>query len=185
VAELEAGRPGGAGWVEARATDQAAVNAGKPAKAIAALLAGDGARYGTALALCSTLSQRARVVPPAGLADAARLAAEALHEPMRTLTLALSAALVDQRLSDAHKAREQGQVVIAALAERQAVARWASGEPYQLLVATLPELIAEGWSDAVEELDAVPPESSWRRHRAQQRQLAEYSSMMARATGAV
>jgi hypothetical protein len=137
------------------------------------------------LALCSTLARRARVVPPAGLADAARSAAEALHGPMRSLTLELSRALVEKRLSDAHKAREQGQVVLAALAERQAVARWASGEPFEVLVPSMPELIAEAWLDCLEELDGVPPENSWRLRRAQQRQLAEYSSRMARATGAV
>jgi hypothetical protein len=183
VDELVSGRPGGAGWVEARTADQAAVLAGKPATRVAALLAGDPARYGTALALCSTLAQRGRVEPPAGLGDAARQAALALHEPMRTVTLALSRALVEKRLSDAHKAREQGVVVAAALAERQAVARWCEGEPFAVRAGELPEMIAEGWLDAVDELDGVPADRSWRQRRAEQRNIAVFHAQVQQAAG--
>jgi hypothetical protein len=181
VDALVACRPGGSDWLAARRADQQLVLGGKKPTKVAALLAGDAGRYGTALALSSTLPQRATVQPAAGLADAARAACVPLVEALTKVTVALSRAQAEGRLADAHKAREQGVIVASALAERQAVARWAAGAEFRLRAAELPEVVAEGWLDAVEALDGVPAEQSWRAVRGQQTMLAEFNAKVGKA----
>lgn len=160
---LEAGRPGGAEWLAARELDRAAVIAGNPPTRLAKVIAGDGARYGTALGLAATVADRGRPVVPTGLAEAASNAALQLLDPLRTVVHALSRALVDRKLSDAHKHRDSGVVVLQGLALYQAVARWSQGEVFEVASPALPRDLFEAWMDATEELDQVPTERSWRR----------------------
>jgi hypothetical protein len=182
VDALVAGRPGGSDWLDARKADQAAVLAGRKPGKVAGLLAGDAARYGTALALSSTLPQRATVQPPAGLADAARAACRPLVDAMVKVTVSLSKALDEGRLADAHKAREQGAVVVAALSQRQGVARWADGGEFRPGPAELPADISDAWLDCTEQLDGVPAGQSWRVERAQQAKLAEFAARVGKAS---
>lgn len=181
IAALEAGRPGGDDWIRAREQDRALVTSGKPATRLAAVIAADGKHYATALALASTVSERGRPAIPAGLAEAAERAAGDLLPPLRTVIGALSRALTSKRLADAHTARDQGVVILGGLALRQAVSRWASGEPFEVGSPALPRPLFEAWMDATEELDGVAIEESWRAREARAQGNADFAARVARA----
>jgi hypothetical protein len=175
VQELEANRPGGHGWEAARRADRVAVIEGGPATGIAALLATDPGRYSAALALCSTLSERCKVTPPEGLAEAADEACAALLGPLEQAIVSMSRAHDDGRRGDALKARELASDVMRALAARQAAARWAKGEAYLVSRPQLPPVLLEAWQDISEAMDGVPLEQGWR-VRARREELAEQTA---------
>jgi hypothetical protein len=182
VQALEDGRPGGSGWEDARRADRASVIEGGPATGIAALLATDPGRYGTALALCSTLAERCRVTPPEGLAEAADETCAALFGPLEQAIVSMARAHDEGRRGDALKAKELAESVMRALADRQAVARWARGSGFFVSAAELPRPLVEAWQDVSEALDGVPLAEGWR-IRQRRKELAEQASRPRASSG--
>jgi hypothetical protein len=137
LAALTAGRPGGSAWESAREADRAAILDGREPDALAALLAGEHARYATANALCSAtaaVAARAReqLTQSAGLRGALRAAEDqAVIDHAKAAARALAAA-VGARKADAYAALDRAEVARQRAAALQSLTRWLDGEQWQI-----------------------------------------------------
>jgi hypothetical protein len=174
--DLLAHRPGGAAWEQARAADRdrllRAETDGRTkladpqgvGTAVAALLADDGARYGRALAECSSVvarldEQRSRVATDA-LLGATNSRIDALRGELAVAAhKAWGASHHDDRRAEAWALVEQFRATAAEAGRLVGLRRWLVGDDRAYDAETrppVPPATYDAFTDACEELDGVP-----------------------------
>jgi hypothetical protein len=164
LADLVDHRPGGEGWEQARAADRDRLVRGDPPGAVAELLAADHGRYGRALAECSAVvarldEQRSRVGTDA-LLGAVNARIDVLRDELAVAAhKAWGASHHADRRAEAWAHVEAFRATAAEAGRLVGLRRWLVGDDRAYDPETrppVPPATYDAFTDACEELDAVP-----------------------------